>query len=194
MRYYLIKTVLICTTLIFISSCKYKGTPRPRGYFRIEFPEKEYIWLDSVMPYSFLYPKYAQVKPHISSQTEPYFINLFFPEFNATIHITYHDLVNKDLYNILEEFIRLTFVHSLKADDIPEHIFIDDEHNVYGTVFEVKGNAASPLQFYATDSVKHILRGSLYFNTHPNKDSLAPVVKFITEDVFLLMENIRWKN
>jgi gliding motility-associated lipoprotein GldD len=176
-----------------MSTCKYKGTPKPRGYFRIEFPEKEYVWLDSTMPYKFLYPKYAQIKPDMSSITEPHWINIEFAKFNATIHITYKNLIDEDIYQVIEDVIRLTFNHSIKADDIPEHVYVDDENNVYGTLFEVKGNAASPVQFFATDSVKHFLRGSLYFNNVPNKDSLHPVIEFIKEDMFLLMENIRWK-
>ena len=190
----MIVIILIFSALFFSTSCEHGGTPRPRGYFRIEFPEKEYIWLDSIMPYSFLYPKYAHIVTDLSLKAEPYWINLEFPRFNATIHITYKNLINEDIYQILEDVIRLTFSHTLKADDIPEHVYVDDEHNVYGIVFEVKGNAASPLQFFATDSVRHFISGSLYFYTLPNRDSLSPVINFITEDVFLLMENIRWKN
>jgi len=194
MRYFLLKVIIVfCLTLLISASCN-RGTPRPRGYFRIEFPEKEYIRLDSTMPYSILYPKYAHIEPDLSSKAEPHWINIEFPEFKATIHITYKNLIKEDLYTILEDIIRLSFSHTYKADAIEEYVYIDDENNVYGTVFEVRGNAASPLQFFATDSVKHLIRGSLYFNVTPNRDSLSPVIDFLTDDVLLLMENIRWKN
>ena len=190
----LIRIIFIFCAIIFIStSCSNRGTPKPRGYFRIEFPEKEYVRLDSVMPYSILYPKYSRIETDLSSKSEPHWINVEFPRFNATIHITYKNLESEDIYEILEDIVRLSFSHTVKADAIEEHIYIDDEYDVFGIVFEVKGNAASPLQFFATDSVKHLIRGSLYFNTVPNRDSLSPVIDFLTEDVFLLMENIRWK-
>jgi len=191
----LFEGIIFISILLTLSvSCKYKGTPKPMGWFRIEFPEKEYVLLDSVMPYSFLYPKYAHIESDISPNSEPYWINLIFQNFNAIVHITYKNLDGNDIYEILDDVFRLTFNHLIKADDIPEHIFINDEHNVYGTVFEVKGNAASPLQFFATDSLKHFIRGALYFDSTPNRDSLSPVIDFITYDIFTLMETIRWKN
>ena len=189
-----IELFIVFTLLFIIVGCKYKGTPRPVGYFRIEFPEKEYILLDSAMPYSIIYPKYSIIETDISLKAEPYWLNVEFPQFNATIHLTYKNLEFNDIYEILEDNIKLTFSHTVKADAIDERIFIDDENNVFGTVFELKGNAASPIQFFATDSVKHFLRGSLYFNTTTNRDSLAPVIDFITYDIFMMMENIRWKN
>ena len=45
-------------------------------------------------------------------------------------------------------------------------------------MYDLKGNTASSLQFFVTDSTRNFLRGSLYFNAEPNKDSLAPVMDF----------------
>ena len=69
----------------------------------------------------------------------------------------------------------------------------DKEKSVYGVLYEIKGNAASSVQFYATDSTKHFLRGALYFNTVPNKDSLAPAIQFVEEDIIHLIETLSWK-
>ena len=194
MRFFLLKIIIGTCLMIYLSTnCTNKSAPKPRGYFRIEFPEKEYVLFDSVMPYTFLYPKYARIEPDFSRNSEPYWINIVFPEFNAKIHVTYKNLMNEDLYLILEDVIRLSFNHTIKADAIEEQVYIDDENNVYGTLFEVRGNAASPLQFFATDSVKRFIYGSLYFFNTPNRDSLAPVIDFINKDVLVLMENIRWK-
>ena len=191
---YLVKIlIMFCITLLIAASCRHGATPRPKGYFRIEFPEKKYARLDSVMPYSILYPKYACIETDISPTAEPYWINISFPEFNAKIHVTYKNIDN-NIYEILEDNIQLAYNHAVKADDIIEKIFIDDEHNVFGNIFEIKGNVASPVQFFATDSAKHFIRGALYFNTTTNRDSLAPVIDFITKDVYHLMENVRWKN
>ena len=185
--------ILFCVLLFFFVSCKYRGTPRPRGYFRIEFPEKEYLILDDDMPYSIIYPKYSIVETDITLNAEPYWINIEFPEFKATIHLTYKNLMQDDVYEILEDNFKLTFSHTVKADAIDERIFIDDDNNVFGTVFEIRGNPASPIQFFATDSVKHFIRGSLYFNVSPNRDSLSPVIDFLSYDIFMMMESIRWK-
>ena len=45
-----------------------------------------------------------------------------------------------------------------------------------------------------TDSTKHFLRGALYFNETPNADSIAPISKYVEEDVQRLIESLRWKN
>ena len=72
-------------------------------------------------------------------------------------------------------------------------MFIKPDKDVYGILYEIDGNAASSLQFFLTDSVKHYLRGALYFNVQPNKDSLAPIINFVKEDVFVLIESFEWK-
>ena len=59
---------------------------------------------------------------------------------------------------------------------------------------EVTGNAASPLQFYLTDSIHHFVNGALYFEVQPNYDSILPAVKFIEKDIKHLMETLEWKN
>ena len=93
----------------------------------------------------------------------------------------------------MEDSRKLAYKHSIKADAIGERFFQNDEHHVYGILYEIKGNAASPLQFAITDSTRHFLRGALYFNSIPNKDSLAPVIDFIKEDMMQLMETVSWK-
>ncbi|NOZ45910.1 MAG: gliding motility lipoprotein GldD, partial [Chlorobi bacterium] len=71
--------------------------------------------------------------------------------------------------------------------------FINYDDNVYGILYDIKGNAASSINFFVTDSTQHFLRGALYFNSKPNKDSLAPVVDFIRKDIVHLMETFKWK-
>lgn len=187
------ESAILLLLFLTIIGCDSAGVPKPRGYFRIDMPTREYQTLDSVLPYSFDYPKYSKLEKSLSKTAEPYWLNVYFPSFNARIHISYKE-IEDNLYELYDDNIRLAYNHVVKADAIEEHVFINDDHQLYGMLFEIKGNAASPLQFFATDSVHHFLRGSLYFQTHPNKDSLAPVIDFLTEDVVHLLETIRWKN
>ena len=60
-------------------------------------------------------------------------------------------------------------------------------------LYAIEGNAASAAQFFVTDSVRHFVRGSLYFNNVPNADSVAPVNAFIINDIRHLMETLEWK-
>ncbi|WP_132431008.1 gliding motility lipoprotein GldD [Natronoflexus pectinivorans] len=178
---------------LFVAGCTQGGTPKPRGFFRIDLPEKEYVFLDSTMPYGFEYPVYGRIETDVSRSAEPHWINLYFPRFKARVHISYKE-VDDNLYDLLEDNIRFAYNHVVKADAIEEMLFFDEEKNVYGMLFEIKGDAASPVQFLVTDSARHFLRGSLYFQVRPNRDSLNPVIDFITDDVIHLMETIKWND
>lgn len=185
--------LLMAGVVVFASSCRDIGTPKPRGFFRIDLPEKAYKLTEVEMPYRFEYPVYGRIETDVSPTAEPYWINLFFPKFKARVHISYKE-VEDNLYFLLEDNIRFAYNHVVKAEAIDEHIFFDEENDVYGMLFEIRGDAASPVQFFATDSVRHFLRGSLYFQTKPNKDSLAPVVSFLTEDLVHMIETLRWND
>lgn len=179
--------------IILISGCSSDYVPKPRGFFRIELPEKEYRDLDSIFPYTFEYPVYAEISNDPNSLDQPYWINIDFPSFKARVHLSYK-AVNNDLEVFAEDSHSLVMKHIPKASAI-EEIRIDNEINdIHGIVYDIRGTgAASPYQFYITDSTQHFLRGALYFNTLPNNDSLAPVIEFIKLDIMHMLETTRWK-
>ena len=82
------------------------------------------------------------------------------------------------------------YTHTIKAESINEKLF--QRGKLLGIVYFIEGNAASSTQFFVTDSLRHFLRGSLYFNQHPDKDSLAPVIRYLREDVVKLMETVEF--
>ena len=184
--------VLIVVGLFFLNACKRNYTPKPRGYFRIDLPQKQYSKFDTTFPYKFDYPSYTNIKKDRSKVSEKYWINIEFPELNGTIHISYKD-VNNNISQIMEDTRDLAYKHTIKADAINEKIFMKPEKDVYGILYEIEGNAASSVQFFLTDSTDHYLRGALYFNTQPNKDSLAPVINFVKKDIIRLIESFEWK-
>ncbi|MDP4963484.1 MAG: gliding motility lipoprotein GldD, partial [Salibacteraceae bacterium] len=81
-----------------------------------------------------------------------------------------------------------------KATKIDEVLIENDAERVYGIVYDFKGETASDLQFFLTDSTNHFLRGSLYFNVYPNKDSLAPVIDYVKTDINHMLESFKWLN
>ncbi len=183
-----------CLALGLLVSCSQDYTPKPRGYFRIDFPEKSYRSFDSIsFPFAFDYPVYAKITPDPQRLSEKYWINVVAPAFKATIHISYLSLNNDKLSALLEDSHTLLYKQSIKADAIDESRIYSPEKKVYGLLYDVKGNAASPVQFYLTDSLHHFVRGALYFYTVPNQDSLAPVVAFEREDVLKLIHSFHWK-
>nr|WP_319400092.1 gliding motility lipoprotein GldD [uncultured Carboxylicivirga sp.] len=182
--------ILIFATII--ASCRGPISPKPRGYFRIEFPEHGYQAFDTTYPYKFEYPTYAKVVPDTLKDAEAYWCNVTFPSLNGEIHLSYKT-VGDNFYELLEDSRSLAYKHAIKADAINERFYEDSAKQVMGILYEIKGNAASPFQFFLTDSTNHFLRGSLYFNAVPNKDSLAPVIKFVKEDIEHMIESLEWK-
>ncbi len=184
--------VLVTGLMLLSVSCKHSYTPKPRGYFRIDFPEKEYINYQSNCNYRFEYPVYGKITEVPVSPSEPCWINVEFPRFKGKIHITYKRMIS-DLSTYSEDIRTLAYKHIVKADDIIETPVMMPEKDVYGMIFEIKGNTASSLSFYLTDSTENFLSGALYFNAIPNKDSLAPVISFFKTDIEHLIETLEWK-
>lgn len=188
---YLLIVILSIAVLAIFSCGGDNYSPKPRGYFRIDFPEKSYQTFNEPCPYRFDYPVYANAKPDSSRLAEPCWYDLVMPRFRGRVHITYRDITN-NMAEQLEDSRTLAYKHTIKADAILENVFVDEEKDVYGILYDIRGNAASQVQFFLTDSTKHFLRGALYFNVKPNKDSLAPVIDFLKEDIIHLIETFEW--
>jgi gliding motility-associated lipoprotein GldD len=179
-------------------SCDSAYTPRPRGYFKIDFPPHEYQSFDQPgFPYTFEYPVYARIARDTSffdaAPENPYWINIEFPRFNAAIYISYKKIGLNSFDRLKEDAFKMTFKHTYKASSI-DYTVIETPNGVSGMFFDVGGNAATAKQFYVTDSTKNFLRGALYFDTAPNEDSLAIVNRFLQEDMKHLINTFRWKS
>ena len=191
------KISIALATLILISGCREIVVPKPRGYFRIDLPRKEYVRLDSSyindMPFDFEYPAYGKITRSSWSLEEQGWFNIEFPVFKAIIYLTYKP-VHSDFVSIMEQTYRMNVKnHISKADAINEQPYVNHKGKVYAVLYDLKGNTATAVQFYATDSLRHYLRGSLYFNAETDADSLAPVINFLREDIIHLVETLNWK-
>jgi gliding motility-associated lipoprotein GldD len=167
-------------------------SPKPRGYFRIDFPQKNYRSYDSICPYSFEIPVYSHMEQDRHKGAEPCWLNLEFPRFKATMHLSYKAIDN-NLASYLEDSHDFANRHQVKATGLDEIVILRDSAKVYGLLFDIAGNTASSLQFYVTDSTQHFLRGALYFNSVPNIDSLKVVIDFLKKDVLHMINTTRWK-
>ena len=167
--------------------------PKPKGYFRIDLPEKNYVSVDTIEKYAFEVPSYAVLTGDPFSPQEKNWINVEVPQFKASIHLTHKD-VNGNLSEYLEDVHTMLTKHLQKANGMRDSLIVNDEHNVYGMFIEMDGKGvATPMQFYLTDSTKNFVRGALYFNFKPDNDSMQPVINFIRKDIDHLIETFEWK-
>jgi gliding motility-associated lipoprotein GldD len=179
--------------LLFFYSCNQDYVPKPRGYFRIDMPEKKYSRFSPAdCPFSFEIPQYVSVVRDTNNLAEPCWMYIKFSRFNGEIFLSYKEVKN-NLNKFLEDSHTLVYKHTVKADQITEKR-VGNTNNVYGILYDIGGNAASSVQFFATDSTKHFIRGALYFNVAPNIDSIRPVLNFIKKDVQHLINTMEWKN
>ncbi|HZK97856.1 MAG TPA: gliding motility lipoprotein GldD [Prolixibacteraceae bacterium] len=183
---------LLFGLLFIFNSCRKEYTPRPRGYFRISFPAKSYKSLQMPVPYNFQIPVYSVPGSDSLNLKQLDWVTIEVPANHAQIHLSYKT-INKNLGEYIEESRSLAYKHSQKASSIEEQTFMNPSKKVFGTIYNIKGNAASPMQFYLTDSITHFLRGSLYIKEIPNIDSLQPVIEFLNQDVMRLIETTEWK-
>lgn len=189
----------IAIFLLAIAACACgSGTdflPKPKGYNRIDLPEHAFQSLPDTMPYAFEYSKYAKVLKDSSWISEPYWIDIHYPEMEAFIQITYKPIKNDA--GLTQEYIsdsyKLTAQHNVKAYAIEEMI-MELPNGDYASVTELEGEVPSQFQFHVSDSSKHFLRGALYFETATKNDSLAPVIGFLKEDILYMLQTLRWNN
>ena len=194
---WLLLLITAVSGLLILSSCNSDYTVKPRGYFRVHFPKKEYRLFDQPgYPYSFEYPVYANVLKDSSffgeATENPWWINIDFPEFSGRIYVSYKDIGKNKFDKLVADAYTMTNKHTTKAYSIDDSI-INTANNIHGVFFKVGGEVATANQFFLTDSTKHFLRGALYFDATPNEDSLAVVNRFMIEDVRHLINTFKWK-
>ena len=172
--------------LLFCASCT-EYTPKPRGYFRIEPPRA----LDS-LPYSFRVSRLVTVElPEVGSPEG--WINLSYPSLGVKIYCSYLPVTRATLPVAENESRSLVARQIKQAEAVKEQAYSNPEERVYGSLFLLDGEAASPVQFMLTDSVSNFFRGALYYDCVPNADSLAPVTDYLRKDIIELIQSFTWK-
>ncbi|MDB2571136.1 gliding motility lipoprotein GldD [Polaribacter sp.] len=173
-------------SLLFIS-CEQEIIPKPKAYLSLEYPKKAYQKLPIPRPYTF-----DVLKGSVLKDEQKNWLKITYPALKASIDITYRE-VDDNLLELLKEAEKLVFKHTLKAEEITSKDFLNTKKKVFGSMYEITGNAASQIQFHATDSTKNFIKGSLYFYTKPNYDSILPAVTYIKKDILRLMETLKWQ-
>lgn len=198
-------------------SCNSVYTSKKNGYFHIELPQHAYQQFDKPgFPYAFEYPVYASVvqdSTYFDDLPEnDYWVNIDYPQFNARVFLSYKEVGGKAPYKVkgpngqyidsfginqfdkmVDDAFNLTNKNEVLATSIKDSLF-QTANGVSGVYFKVGGNAATARQFFVSDTVKHFLRGALYFASTPNADSIKPVQDFLIEDMNHLLNTFRWKN
>ena len=179
--------ILSSVLVLLLWGCETTLQPKPQAGLRLDYPTADYASQEVNYPFVFEINRQATLQAQVKNTP-----NIYYPNMKATLYLSYKP-VNNNIKALLNDAYKLPSKHLQKAEEIPERLFINDENNVYGTLFTVVGDAASQMQFFATDSTKHFLVGALYFYSKPNYDSLLPAIDYLQKDIIHLRETLAWK-
>ncbi|MBS1938055.1 MAG: hypothetical protein JST98_12630 [Bacteroidetes bacterium] len=178
------------------AGCANEPVPRPRGYFRIDLPPDSAAAAQAPCPFSAEIPRYAHwVMGGASGAADSGAAcraDLLFPGQRAALHLTWRR-IQGDLPELVRDAYEFKEKHEVVATRIRNEEVERDSSRVFGTLFLVEGNVASPVVFFLTDSTANFLYGALYFDVRPNADSLAPVTDRIRSDIRRLAHTLRWE-
>ncbi len=185
----------LLAAVLLLPGCEEVYTPKERGYPRFDLPPHEYVPYDEDHPYRFEVSRHARVYPDTDRLTEPHWINIKYPSLSAEVQITYKPLSGdrQRLAEHIHDALKLVDKHNIKAYGV-EHGKMVTGTGSQGQVFALSGQVPTQFQFYTTDSVRHFLRGALYFRTATENDSLAPAIQYISQDMIHLLKTLQWKN
>jgi gliding motility-associated lipoprotein GldD len=180
--------------LFIVVSCTRDYQPKPKGYNRLALPPLEYQASPDTLPYSFEYSRHARLLRDSSWFSEKHWVEIYYPELKANIHITYKKLNNREdfLKELLDDSYNLTSKQQIKASGIDELITVTPSGKT-AVIAEIAGEVPSQFQFTMTDSSKNFLRGALYFNTKVQNDSLAPAIDFMKKETLHFINTLQWK-
>lgn len=179
---------------IILCGCDREYLPKPIGYNRLILPEQAYRILPDTLPYTFEYSVNARLIPDTAGFSERYWIELYYPDLSANVHVTYKRIMNSE--QLLKEFMNdaytLAAKHQIKAYAIDEAI-VKTHSGRTAIVVELQGEVPSQMQFTITDSTTHFLRGALYFNTKVHNDSLKPAIEYMKKDILHMINTFDWR-
>jgi len=193
----MVKNFYVLLFVIFFFSCDENYVPKPKAFLRLDYPEAKYVDANVDLPFTFETNLLATKvgSKQVKATTESYGVNIHYPSLKATAFLTYK-AIEGDRQNLIDFLIdaqKFTLEHTKRADEIPRYPYEDNQQKVYGLLSEVRGDVASPVQFYVTDSLNHFLTGSLYFDVKTKYDSVLPAANYLQKDMMHIMESISWK-
>jgi gliding motility-associated lipoprotein GldD len=190
----LTKITAIITGALLLTSCggDEMPIPKPPTFLNIELPAHSYKKYSASCPYEFDISTLYQVRDVYEGKTLTCHKDILLGKLNGTLHFS-NIIMDKPLKDYINYAIDKVDEHKIKATDIQDRQIIRPKDKVYGTFFELKGDVASPFQFYLTDSVSRFVSGVVYMNARPNYDSIKPSLDYIKKDLDRMLNTFRWK-
>ena len=187
------KALIIALTIWGINSCSEKiPVPKPPLYLRTDFPTPNYISFNDNCPYTFEISSIYSVKEVKQGNETTCHKDIELGPLNGVINFSYIK-ITEPLSAYVNYSNDKVGEHKIKATGIETENYINKDKRVFGTIFKLQGDVATPFQFYLTDSTTNFVSGVVYFNSVPNYDSLRPTLNYLEKDIYHLINTFEWK-
>lgn len=199
---------IIVIATIFVACSEKAPIPKPPLYLRTDFPEHTYKQFNDDCPYTFEISTIYDVKKVENNGAPTCHKDIDLGPLNGVINFSYIEM-QKDLSQkiaptdknkitaMLAQYVNYSNdkvnEHKLKATGITSENIIIPEKKIFGTIFKLQGDVATPFQFYLTDSTHNFASGIVYFNSRPNYDSIRPSLDYLEQDLMHLINTFEWK-
>lgn len=174
-------------TLVF--SCENNfNLPKPDAYLRIEFNEPKYLnYEDLNSQIDFYYNSSSSSINQISSKS----INLNYENLGMSLDLSFNKLSSEnEVINYITDFNLLLDTHTKRSNGFLVKEFENVEYSTFGKIYEFKGDVASPIQFFITDSLNNFIQGAVNKEISSKYDSIYPSIQYIKNDILVFFESI----
>ncbi|MCK9344409.1 MAG: gliding motility protein GldD [Massilibacteroides sp.] len=187
-------TIFIFSWLVMLlTSCQQAPTPKPYGFPRLAPPLSSYTLSSPTnIDCQFALSDSAQLILSSPDLQKGWF-DIHYKFLKATLHCSVLTFTTKDkLLTACQESQQLAVRETLSAKDLSALNYSHPEVNVYGTLYSIEGEVASPLQLVLTDSIAHLFRGALYYDHLVQADSIKPITHYLRNDLMEMARTFIW--
>ena len=165
--------------------------PKPDAYLRIEFNEPKYLnYEDLNSQIDFYYNSSSSSINQISSKS----INLNYENLGMSLDLSFNKLSSEnEVINYISDFNLLLDTHTKRSNGFLVKEFENVEYSTFGKIYEFKGDVASPIQFFITDSLNNFIQGVVNKEISSKYDSIYPSIQYIKNDILVFFESINLK-
>ena len=162
--------------------------PKPDAYLRIEFNEPKYLNYEDVnSQIDFYYNSSSSSINQISSKS----INLNYENLGMSLDLSFNKLSSEnEVINYITDFNLLLDTHTKRSNGFLVKEFENVEYSTFGKIYEFKGDVASPIQFFITDSLNNFIQGAVNKEISSKYDSIYPSIQYIKNDILVFFESI----
>ena len=186
------KILFLFGLFLFHFSCDESNyLPREKGFLRLEFEKPTYnTFSDESSALNFIYNDAYSSFEIVSDEK----IALRYKDIKISIVLSDVKLENISSFEeSIQNFYMFLEPHRKKSNQISIKEFTSADNKRFAKVIEMRGQVASPLQFYVTDSINHFLFGSMNIMEKSDYDSIYPSVMYVKNDIFSIIESVNWE-